>query len=217
MVAVADSPEAEQFVGILPSLYNSRLAKEAGEKGGEIQKPDSKSMRPISDRERESCAAYYENMIKVLFGQQHKSRILSFLVPAIVVAVVSFVIGQAFFLDLAMVFAAGYIFMSLSDVWETSSVLKELRTAQDLLVLDATVVDKPVLESQKKNAKGTTKAIDFADMSGKVIFRSLKFENRKLFEIGDQVLLVYRGKKEPLPCPKSINELHIGTRNGKIK
>lgn len=204
VVAVADSPEAEQYVGILPSLYNSRLSRETGEKGRTVQKPDSGSMRPISDQEREYCAAYYERMRKALFGEQHRNRIFVFLISAVLVAVISFVVGVVFFLDLAMVLAAGYLFMSLSDVWETRSVVKELRTAQDLLVVDARVADKPVLESDNKRAKGRTQAIDFADRTGRLVFRSPKYENRKLFEIGDEVLLVYRGKKTPLPCKKIV-------------
>lgn len=196
VVATAASPEAEQYVGVLPSLYHNRLSKKME------QKPELNHMRPISEQERAGCVRYYQEMRKSLFGEQQKHRIKFFLIPSVIVAVISFAAGQVFFLDLAMVLAAGYLFMSLSDVWETHAVTKELRTANDLLVVDARVADKPMLESQKKNEKKTTKAIDFEDNMGSVVFRSLKFENRQMFEVGDEVLLVYHGKKEPLPCKR---------------
>lgn len=203
VAAVADSPDAEQFVGVLPSLYNSRLSKEKTKKDEAVQKPDSNKMRLISDQERQRCMGYFKESRNQLLKEQNKNRVMIFLLPAILSGAASFVTDKIFFLDLALVLTACFIFMLAADAIEMRNVMKELRTGKELLVVDAVVADKPTMESEKKNAKGTVHAIDFEDVSGKLIHRSLKFEDRKVLEIGDEVLLVYRGKKAPLPCRKS--------------
>jgi hypothetical protein len=199
-VAMADSPQAKQLIGIVPAYYDTKVMREKGNE--QAERPDSRKLRRITDQERRDCAAYYGPMRRSVVMEQQKNRSFFFLLPAAVLALISFPLDKPVLMSLGLLFLAGYIFTFVADFWELRSTLKALETEQELFVLDTQVSAKPILESQQLRNKAKTQAIDFRDRNGKLVHRSTHRDDWKHLNIGDEVLLVYMGKKQPLACRK---------------
>lgn len=210
-VAMADSPKAKQLIGVLPTLYDTKVYKERGEKES-VEKPDSRKMRHISDEERIWAAAYYRKNRQQLLTEQEKSRSLFFLLPAAFCAAISFPLDRVVLMDIALMLLASFVFSVVSDILEIRGNLKSLRTDQNIFVQNATVSAKHVITTNQATSKrlpqpGKTLVIDFRDQAGKLVCRSKKQEDIRPLNVGDEVLLVYIGKKSPLACRKPPREL----------
>ncbi len=200
-VSMADSPKAQQLIGIVPAYYDTKVLKEKG-RNEQAERPDSRKLRRITDQERQDCAGYYGSMRRGMLIEQQKNRSLFFLLPAAVLAVISFPLDKPVLMSLGLLLLAGFIFTFVADYMELNSTLKSLRSDQELFVLDTQVSAKPILESKQLRNKAKTQAIDFRDGNGKLVHRSTRIEDWKNLNIGDRVLLVYMGKKQPLACRK---------------
>ena len=202
-VAMADSPQAKQFIGIAPAYYDVKVIRDKGAGEQPSERPDSRKLRRITDQERILCADYYAAMRKKMLREQQLNRSLVFLIPAAIFAAIAAPLDRAAPMSLALVLVASYLFSFLSDVFEIRSTVKALKSGQDLFVMDAQVSAKPVLVSKDRGSRGKTQAIDFRDSAGKLVHRSTRSEDWKNLDIGDSVLLIYLGKKRPLACRKT--------------
>ena len=202
VVAMADSPQAKQLVGIFPEVYNSKVDKKAAKDDGTVKKPDGKKLRALTAEDREQCAKTYEENRKVYFKIQNKFRVIYMLIPTIVIPILSLLTDHVIFIHFSIVLGISFISMTIMELKETKGIAKEIRTSEELLITDGFVTAKPVITRGDKKIKTKKASVEIKDSTGLLIYRSKKVEDTESLQIGDEVYVIYRGEKSPVVCKK---------------